>query len=178
LKIRHLIIALLICSFGFQSFSQTLVSANDTPRVIDFETLQRDYLNLETDDVLVINFWATWCVPCIEELPHFEKITAEYADKKVRVVLVSLDSKKHFDTKLIPFLKKNKIKSEVVLMSDKRGPNDWIPLVYEEWSGTIPATIIIKGDLGQFYETSFETYEDLENLIKPLVAQGGKEKKI
>ena len=45
----------------------------------------------QNDTTYVINFWAMWCKPCVEELPYFETIRKNYSDKKVKVILVSLD---------------------------------------------------------------------------------------
>src|SRR5690606_6809447 len=58
---------------------------------LNFEALEKKYFQKKNDSIYVINFWATWCKPCIKELPAFEKIASEYADKKVKVLLVSLD---------------------------------------------------------------------------------------
>ncbi|MEM6726731.1 MAG: TlpA disulfide reductase family protein, partial [Bacteroidota bacterium] len=112
-----------------------------------------------TDDRLyVINFWATWCKPCIEELPYFEQVNAEYANTEVEVILVSLDAEKEIAKRLVPFLEKNELQSDVLALIDPDF-NSWIDQVSEEWSGAIPATIFVKGDQQQFYEQSFELEE-------------------
>ena len=95
------------------------------------------------------------------ELPAFEKLNKAYADEKVKVLLVSLDFIKHFDTKLIPFINERNIKSPVILLNDPRS-NKWIDKVSDEWSGAIPATVIYRGKEREFYERSF-TYEELES---------------
>src|SRR5688572_595506 len=51
----------------------------------------KPFLNADNDTTYIVNFWATWCKPCVEELPHFEQLYQEYKDKKVRLILVSLD---------------------------------------------------------------------------------------
>ena len=121
----------------------------------------------DNDTTYVVNFWATWCRPCIKELPAFEKLNADYADKKVKVLLVSLDFPDKIEKQVIPFMDKNNIQSDVVLLDDSDA-NSWIPKVSEKWSGSIPATVIYKGELREFYERSF-TFEELEaELIKVL----------
>ena len=45
--------------------------------VVDFDGL-KPYLNKKDDDVYVINFWATWCAPCVKELPYFEQLNKNY----------------------------------------------------------------------------------------------------
>ena len=108
----------------------------------------------------MINFWATWCAPCVKELPYFEKIKQEYANKNVEVLLVSLDFLKQVEKKLIPFLNKHKIQSEVVLLDDVN-EDFWIKAIDESWSGALPATIIYSKNNRKFYEQSFD-YKTLE----------------
>lgn len=122
------------------------------------------YLKKDNDTTYVVNFWATWCVPCVEELPNFEKLNAEYKDKKVKVLLVSIDFPKMVETKLLPFVKEHNLKSEVLLLNDPDA-NTWINKVDSTWSGAIPATIIYKGDKRRFYEKSF-SFEELESEVK------------
>ena len=61
----------------------------------------------------VINFWATWCAPCVKELPAFEKLNKEYAAKNVEVILVSLDFPKQVEKRLLPFINKKNLQSKV-----------------------------------------------------------------
>ncbi|MBT0607411.1 TlpA disulfide reductase family protein [Aequorivita echinoideorum] len=134
---------------------------------LNFEQLQKKYFQKNNDSIYVINFWATWCKPCIKELPAFEKIASEYADKRVKILLVSLDFPDKIDSQVIPFINKNNIKSEVVLLDDADA-NSWIPKVSTQWSGAIPATIIYKNDARKFYEQSF-TFEELETELKTFI---------
>ena len=122
------------------------------------------YLKRNNDTTYVVNFWATWCVPCVEELPHFEKLNAHYKEKKVKVGLVSIDLPKMAETKLLPFIKTHNLKSEVLLLNDPDA-NNWINKVDSTWSGAIPATLIYKGDKRRFYEKSF-SFDELENEVK------------
>jgi len=127
--------------------------------VVDFEGFE-PYLHKQNDTTYVINFWATWCAPCVKELPAFEKLNEKYSDENVKVLLVSLDFIKHYDTKLLPFINERSIKSEVILLNDPRS-NLWIDKVSPDWSGAIPATIIYSRDKRKFYEQSF-TFKSLE----------------
>ena len=117
---------------------------------------------------LVINFWATWCKPCVEELPCFEQLREQYAEKNVQILLVSLDFKSQLEKKLIPFLKAQQLKSEVVLFADQ-DVNTWIPYIYEEWDGAIPVTLIVKGRQKAFNLGKFESYTDLEAFVVPFI---------
>ena len=133
----------------------------------DFETFQKKILQKNNDTTYVVNFWATWCKPCVKELPYFERINKDYADKKVKVILASLDFPNKVQSQVVPFIKKNKLHSEIVLLDDADA-NSWIPKVSEEWSGAIPATVIYKNDSRTFYEKSF-TYEELKTEIQKIL---------
>lgn len=120
----------------------------------------------DTDTVYVLNFWATWCGPCVEELPSFEKLNQAYADRKVKVILISTDFKRNVETGVKPFVRRKNLRSEVVFM-DESNPNNYINLVDSTWTGAIPATLILsKGkDGSQFFEKKL-TYEELEAAVK------------
>jgi thiol-disulfide isomerase/thioredoxin len=141
------------------------VYANNTVAVkaYDYKGLA-PLLQQENDSIYVVNFWATWCQPCVEELPYFEQINTIYKDKKVKVILVSLDMKNQIKTKLLPFITTNKLQSEVVLLSDPDA-NSWIPKIDSTWSGAIPATIMYNKNKRKFYEQSF-TLDTLEKEIQ------------
>jgi thiol-disulfide isomerase/thioredoxin len=112
------------------------------------------------DTTYIVNFWATWCAPCVKELPHFQKLYKKYKDKKVHLMLVSLDFEKQLERKLYPFLDKHQLEGEVLLLSQK-GMNDWIGEINRDWEGSLPATLIYKGGKQVFYPHSFE-YSELE----------------
>ncbi|WP_452227909.1 MULTISPECIES: TlpA family protein disulfide reductase [unclassified Lacinutrix] len=130
--------------------------------VYDFDAFE-GFLNIKDDKIYVVNFWATWCAPCIKELPHFEEINEAYKSKNVEVLLVSLDFPKQYKKKLIPFIVKHKLKSKVVALNDPDS-NTWIPKVSEEWSGALPATVIYNKEKRAFYEKSF-SYEELKKEV-------------
>ncbi len=128
---------------------------------VDFEGYEA-YLTEVKAPVVVVNFWATWCKPCIKELPYFEKLGKNYQDD-VSVVLVSLDFPDQIE-RLEQFIEKHKLESQVVLLDDGNA-NEWIPKVDQDWSGAIPATIIFNKGERSFFEQSF-TYEELEKQVK------------
>ena len=131
--------------------------------IVDYYGLEQ-ILKREDDKTYVVNFWATWCAPCVKELPYFEKLDKEYEDENVEVVLVSLDFPTKYETKLKPFIKKHQLRSELVALNDMDS-NYWIPKVEENWSGAIPATLIFNKEKRQFYEQTFH-YNELETEIK------------
>jgi thiol-disulfide isomerase/thioredoxin len=133
--------------------------------VYDFNGLEK-FLSTTDDKTYVVNFWATWCAPCVKELPYFEKLNAKYSDQ-LEVILVSLDFPNKYETKLKPYIKEKNLQSKVIALNDVDS-NTWIPKIDESWTGAIPATIIFNKTKRQFYEQSF-TYEELENEIKPFL---------
>jgi thiol-disulfide isomerase/thioredoxin len=135
----------------------------DSLEVYDFNGLKK-FFNKQDDKVHVINFWATWCGPCVKELPYFEVLREKYKGNNIDFVLVSLDFPHLYESKLKPFLLNKKLKSKVVALDDVDS-NTWIPQVDESWSGAIPATVIYKKDKRKFFEKSF-TLEELDFEIK------------
>lgn len=121
-----------------------------------------------SDTTYVVNFWATWCGPCIAELPAFEQINKENTNKPVKVLLVSLDFKSKLNTAVIPFVVKNNIKSEVFIINEP-DQQTFIEKVDQNWSGAIPATLFVntKKNIRSFYEKEF-TFEELSKTFKNL----------
>lgn len=130
-----------------------------------FEDFEKAVIK-EDENIYVINFWATWCAPCIKELPYFEKLHTD--NKKVKVILVSLDSRKDLEKKLIPFVERKKITAEVLLLSDK-DYNSWLSKIDKDWSGAIPATLIIQGKKHLFAEREFENFTELNDYVNSFI---------
>ena len=134
--------------------------------IYDFNGLE-PLLNRKDDKTYIINFWATWCKPCVEEMPYFEKTFAEQKDNGVEMILVSLDMPSMWKKRLEPFVKEKKLKGEVVILDDPK-MNDWIPKIDEDWQGGIPATLIYNKDNRIFYPHGF-TYEELNTELNKFI---------
>ena len=118
-----------------------------TPGIIRLKDLQ-EIISEKTHPVHIINFWATWCGPCVKELPYFEKINAENRPG-VRVTLVSLDLDLDPDPgKVYRFVDIKNIQSEVLLLNEP-DPDSWIDKIDREWSGALPATLLINHHTGK-----------------------------
>ena len=112
--------------------------------VIKFGKLH-SLLEEKGEQVHIINFWATWCAPCVKELPLFEALYAK-SDPRVRVTLISLDFADELN-KVNAFINQRKIKSPVLLL-DEIDYNSWIDRVEKSWGGAIPATLFINQQTG------------------------------
>ncbi len=122
----------------------------------------------DTDGKLhVINFWATWCKPCVEEMPYVQGLVEHFSEDELSLTLVSLDFKKDVETKYLSFLNEHKLRGNNIVLLDGKY-NDWIEKVDDTWSGAIPITLIIKGNQRLFIETSFESTEEILEHINTL----------
>jgi thiol-disulfide isomerase/thioredoxin len=128
-----------------------------------------NYYSKNNDTVYVVNFWSTYCQPCIEEMPYLQSISKKYATKKVKLIFVSLDVKSFYPKKLKAFLKQHKISATCIWLNETNA-DVFCPTVDEKWSGAIPATIILHNKKGykQFYEEQFTPRQFEEALGKAL----------
>jgi thiol-disulfide isomerase/thioredoxin len=153
------IITVLVLYIGFGS---TLLFAQKAEQ-IKLKDLQ-EVINSPAEHIQVINFWATWCAPCVKEIPLFEKLNAE--NKNVDVTLVSMD----YDLdpnpdKVHRFMVRKKIQSKVVILAES-DPNAWIDKIDKNWAGALPATLVINTKTGKRKLIQKELQEgELEKLI-------------
>ncbi|HBB25907.1 MAG TPA: redoxin [Bacteroidetes bacterium] len=112
-------------------------------------------IHTTSDTTYVVNFWATWCRPCIEELPAFEALSRKYSSEPVVVILVSLDQPQDRLTKVEPFIRRRGYTRSSVVLLNQPKPHLWIDQVDSAWSGSIPATLFIRGNRRLFGEFQF-----------------------
>ncbi|MEN2398932.1 TlpA family protein disulfide reductase [Flavobacterium sp. MC2016-06] len=148
---KSFIYLVILVVFSSASYSQKV-------KLITIDQLQERIKNGK-DSTYVVNFWATWCAPCVKELPHFERLNAEHKSEKLAVLLISVDFKSKLNTAVIPFVRRKMMLSQVFLLNES-DPQEYINRIEPTWSGSIPATIFIKGDKRKFVENEF-TYEQL-----------------
>ncbi len=134
------------------------------PIVADFADLAPIFSRTD-DKIYVINFWATWCGPCVEELPYFERLAKETNAEEVEIVMVSLDFRRDVRTKLLKFIKERPLDLPVIALTDTK-TNLWIDKVDPEWGGAIPITIVYNQDKRLFFADQFANYEELLNAVR------------
>ena len=130
--------------FVFVLFTSCLATAQPIPAMSIDEVIKR---TSSKDTTYIINFWATWCAPCVEELPVFNKLQKRFANMPIKVLLVSLDFKQDYPLKLNTFLQRKNILPDVVWLSDTN-PNVFVPKVDNTWEGSIPATVVVRPGTG------------------------------
>ena len=100
-----------------------------------------------SDTLYVTNFFATWCGPCMQEIPHFRKKMDELAGKPVKFTFVSLDNKTDWATKVSDFADEYDIRKNVILLDGMLLKQEFFAQNFQSWSGeAIPFTLIRKGN--------------------------------
>lgn len=149
-----IVVILMVSSVVLVAQSAETVKIGDLQKMIE----------QKSDKILVMNFWATWCAPCIKELPHFEQLSANRTDVDVNLISIDLDLDPNPD-KVYRFIARKKLKSTVYLL-DERDPNSWIDKIDTSWEGAIPATLVVNQETGKRKFVSRELKEgELEELI-------------
>lgn len=176
---KHLFIGMLLlfltsCRRQAKSDSQMAVdSMQENTIKLPFPIYNYDglepILNRKDDKTYIVNFWATWCKPCLAEMPDFQKTYAEQKKNNVELILVSLDMPSMWENRLIPYVMDHDLKGEVIILDDPK-MNNWIPKVSKNWSGGIPATLIYNKRKRAFFEQGL-TYEELNTALNKFLNQ-------
>jgi thiol-disulfide isomerase/thioredoxin len=155
---RYLFAILALVVMAFFTASAQVVKV---VKYSDLEKLRRQ----PHDTLYVVNFWATWCKPCIKELPYFETVNKQYKGQPVQVVLVSMDAPQDLEKRVHPFVQKRALQSRLLLL-DESDPNSWIDRLEPKWSGAIPATMLFNNKRKQYAFVERELSEaELQKLI-------------
>src|SRR5688572_10022486 len=169
--IRTILSLIIIISLGV-----TNAAGQDIPKwkINDLEA----YI-MKSDKPTVVNFWATFCKPCIAEIPHFQKLVRQYEKDSVQLLLVSLDMKEMYPEKIKAFASEHTFTAPIVFL-DETNADVFCPRVDEKWSGAIPASLFINNKTGyrkfveeEMSEQKFET--ELKSLIGDKPSLSGKE---
>lgn len=132
--------------------------------VMKYEDLEKR-IQQEKDKVLVVNFWATTCAPCVKELPHFMEVNDKHRDNpKLKMLLVSLDRLVDKE-RVLKFIKNKNLTAEVILLDDIKRMNTWIPRFEKSWDGNIPVTLFYKNGEKVHFNDGEMSKEELEKTI-------------
>lgn len=129
------IVLVALCTTSTNAQEIKKVKINELVKMIDTSSVP-----------LVINFWASWCAPCIKEIPWFEKSVAAFKDQKVKLILVSLDFAEDYPKGIAAFAKKNNYQSTIVWL-DETNADEFCPKIDEKWDGAIPVTLMVNRKL-------------------------------
>ena len=123
----------------------------------------------KNDTVYVINFWATFCKPCVAEIPGFIKIANKYKNEKVKLLLVSLDLPSFYPKRIASFAAKNNFTTNIAWL-DETDADYFCPMIDKAWSGVIPATIMVNTKTGykKFFEAELNGAEFERELKKAM----------
>jgi thiol-disulfide isomerase/thioredoxin len=119
----------------------------------------------------IFNFWATFCKPCLEEMPYFQELTKKYEKDGVKLVLVSLDMSDAYPKKIQSVASKFKITNQITFL-DETNADLFCPAVDPSWSGSIPASLFINNKTGyrKFFEDQLSK-ETLEKQIREMIRE-------
>lgn len=161
--IKKIVFIVAIVGFGIAAQAQQIPKLKMTDVVKSF--------NSKSDSVFVINFWATFCKPCVAEIPNFIKIANKYKSDKVKLVLVSLDLPSYYPKKIAAFAIKNNFATNLAWL-DETDADYFCPMIDKSWSGAIPATIMVNTKTGykKFFEGEMKG-EEFEKELKKAIGE-------
>lgn len=131
-------------------------------QVVTFEQLEKRCRQAD-DTLYVVNYWATWCRPCVGELPYFQEAARRFGAKKVQVLFVSLNAVK--ELKKVQAFIENKNMGPQVYVLNAGNPNQWIDKVDPAWEGSIPATVMYRNKEKVFFREGEFTQTELDSII-------------
>lgn len=149
---------------AFILFLFPMLLAGTKVNVVTLPQLQTYAAHKTNDTLYVVNFWATWCDPCVKEIPAFQQVQKKYTNKKVKMIFVSLNAPREL-SKVQNFVDNQKM-GPLVLLLNGGNPNDWIDKVDSSWDGTIPATAMYKSGKKVYFRQGDFTSESLDKTIQ------------
>ena len=162
-------------AFVLAFFCFAIVAAAQQIPKLKMADVVKNFSN-KNDTVYVINFWATFCKPCVAEIPGFIKIANKYKNEKVKLLLVSLDLPSFYPKKIASFAAKNNFTTNIAWL-DETDADYFCPMIDKAWSGIIPATIMVNTKTGykKFFEAELNGAEFERELKKAMgeVSMGG-----
>jgi thiol-disulfide isomerase/thioredoxin len=157
---------LTILSFTLLAFNKVA----DTPVILKWKVTDLESYIAKADHPLIINFWATFCVPCNKEIPYFQSTVEKYKQQGVELVLVSLDLPDYYPVRIASFAGKNGYKATIAWLNETDA-DYFCPRVDKRWTGGIPSSLFInnKTNFRRFYDRQL-TEPQVGLAIKEMIA--------
>jgi thiol-disulfide isomerase/thioredoxin len=156
---KTLLVALVLMSIS--ALAQTVKKA----QIADIEVIIQ-----KSEHPVILSFWATWCAPCLKEIPYFEETVKKYSGDKVEFILVSLDFKESYPAMIESFVKKKNFQANLYWLNETNA-DLFCPKVDPKWNGGIPATLFVnnKTNYRKFYErqlTPLQVEAEVRSMVK------------
>jgi thiol-disulfide isomerase/thioredoxin len=150
---------------GSEAGTEIHKKKSDQIPVVD-EIWLKNKIKNRNGKILFVNFWATWCEPCVEEFPDLVKIYNKNKNSSFEFLSVSVNLPSEIESKVKPFLKEQAADFPVVVTEEKRS-EEIINMINPDWDGTVPATIIYdeNGNRKEFFAEP-ESYEVFNKSIE------------
>ncbi len=160
---KHLLLLIIMISIVGISNGQSIPRMKMADVVASFSK--------HNDTVYVVNFWATFCKPCVGEIPDFIRIVKKYEQQKVKLLLVSLDLPNYYPARIASFVKKNHFNTNIAWLNETNA-DIFCPMIDQKWSGAIPATIMVNNKTGykKFFEDEIKA-DQFERELKLAMAK-------
>ena len=142
---KKLFVLLTFIAISLVGFSQQIPKW----KITDVENL----MNAKDGKILVLNFWATFCKPCVAEIPFFIQVTDKYKSEQVQLYLISVDLPSAYPKKISSFAKQKNFNSNIAWLQETDA-DYFCPRIDSSWSGSIPAMLILNTKTG--YRKFFE----------------------
>jgi thiol-disulfide isomerase/thioredoxin len=159
--IKKLVFIIAFFCFALAAAAQNIPKLKMADVVKNFEQ--------KNDSIYIINFWATFCKPCVAEIPNFIKISNKYKKDKVKLMLVSLDLPSFYPKRIAAFATKNNFATNIAWL-EETDADYFCPMIDKSWGGSIPATIIVNTKTGykKFFEKELSAVEFEKELKKAI----------
>jgi thiol-disulfide isomerase/thioredoxin len=125
----------------------------------------------ESKTPLIVNFWATFCVPCIKEIPYFQEMARKYKSQGVSLLLVSLDLRASYPDKISSMARRLKFTAPIVWLNETNA-DYFCPIIDSSWSGGLPSSLFVNNTTGyyKFFEDEFakeKLDKQIQEMLKP-----------
>ncbi len=148
--IKKYFIALVLLVF-VSNLSSTIAQSKKKIVVEDIDKVKLEkFIKNRKGKILLLNIWASWCLPCKREFPDLVKLAEKYKNAPVEIVGLSVDDREDLKTEVIPFLQSNNVNFKIYIQNFRKLDEliEFVP----GWEGAIPLTLIYdkKGNQKKF----------------------------